>query len=879
MQKYIILIKRKIIKKFELTLRLKMMKFLKKSIKNIFSLFNRHFIIFASIFLLYAFIGINFNLKIKLDDKFPTQRKLFSGFAKQKTEDICQKADKDLILSYESDSYFYIKENSSMKKSTSFLLNYVEDKEDSDLKSYIFSFYSQIILAALDILLIVIWILLCIFVSKDDYMDCLLKTRCVNKCLKNVFFIIAIAIYLVVVIMNIILLFNIHIFLQDINNSFCSFFKISYHTYNGEEYFYEIKPKWSGINQLKNLIQKTKDNLDKLTNQNKQINQKINEIKENKYFISDNNSFVEKYLNEFCDLNKYKVPNPNPLNDSEISEFLYCSDILYLAESEYNETFNNSISEINDIYSILISIDNNIDKIEFSLEYAKNKLDSFVKIIKDMELEYFDNLAYLFETVIRKYCIYIIYVFFILVLLLELGGLINMVVLRSCFSIYCNKIYNFIWNFQFFSVILIFLISIFFGSMKIFVNDISSIMQSYYNNEEIKENRTFYNTQYDLEGMNKCIIGDGDLAQYMNLDKDAEPLSHFYSMINIIKNNLNFFKNYEINSEKNEANITLDELEQKPFIAKYKLLGDNKIINAEEDLENYLNLYTNNKENQDLKNNDYYANYFFVYDKIFCKSNYKLLSNNNEEFNFYKKGKNCMILEDFPSNNNYFKSISTKNMEQNYDLDDLVNKYKERYYNNGGFESSFQKMIQNSKYYLENKLNKESNKIKKDLISIYEILDNKINIIHDLYKSILKQNSTDLFSAFNCGYLKRDYFIFLDQLDNNLNHSLNNFSIYCFILAFFSFLSILLSLISIKVTKVERKYNEELFKVKEKSEKHEISEKPKIRSIHEKFNFDEGAKSSTNEKSGLKKGKKSKHVIDIVLDNNIDNIDNNEKNQ
>ena len=839
MQKYIILIKRKIIKKFELTLRLKMMKFLKKSIKNIFSLFNRHFIIFASIFLLYAFIWINFNQKIKLDDKFPTQRKLFSGFAKQKTEDICQKADKDLILSYESDSYFYIKENSSMKKSTSFLLNYVEDKEDSDLKSYIFSFYSQIILAALDILLIVIWILLCIFVSKDDYMDCLLKTRCVNKCLKNVFFIISIAIYLVVVIINIILLFNIHIFLQDINNSFCSFFKISYHTYNGEEYFYEIKPKWLGINQLKNLIQKTKDNLDKLTNQNKQINQKINEIKENKYFISDNNSFVEKYLNEFCDLNKYKVPNPNPLNDSEISEFLYCSDILHLAESEYNETFNNSIAEINDIYNILLSIDNNMDKIEFSLEYAKNKLDSFVKIIKDMELEYFDNLAYLFETVIRKYCIYIIYVFFILVLLLELGGLINMVVLRSCFSIYCNKIYNFIWNFQFFSVFLIFLISIFFDSMKIFVNDISSIMQSYYNNEEIKENRTFYNTQYDLEGMNKCIIGDGDLAQYMNLDKDAEPLSHFYSMINIIKNNLNFFKNYEINSEKNEANITLDELEQKPFLAKYKLLGDNKIINAEEDLENYLNLYTNNKENQDLKNNDYYANYFFVYDKKFCKSNYKLLSNNNEEFSFYKKGKNCMILEDFPSINNYFKSISTKNMEQNYDLDDLVNKYKERYYNDGGFESSFQKMIQNSKFYLTNKLNKESNKIKKDLISIYEILDNKINIIHDLYKSILKQNSTDLFSAFNCGYLKRDYFIFLDQLDNNLNHSLNNFSIYCFILAFFSFLSILLSLISIKVTKVERKYNEELFKVKEKSEKHEISEKPKIRSIHEKFNYDE----------------------------------------
>ena len=70
-----------------------------------------------------------------------------------------------------------------------------------------------------------------------------------------------------------------------------------------------------------------------------------------------------------------------------------------------------------------------------------------------------------------------------------------------------------------------------------------------------------------------------------------------------------------------------------------------------------------------------------------------------------------------------------------------------------------------------------------------------------------------------------------------------------------------------------------LFDVKEKSEKHEISEKPKIRNLHEKFNFDEGAKSSTNEKNGLKKRRKSKHVIDIELDNNIDNNDNNEKNQ
>ena len=185
MQNNIKLIKRKIIKKFELVLSLKMLKIFKKSSKNCFSLFHRHIILFASIFLLYVFTKIYFKQKLKSIENYSTQRKLFSGFEKQKTEDICQKADKDLILLYESDSYFYIKENTPLKNSTSYLLNYVEDKEDSELKAYIFSFYAQIILAALDILLIVIWIVLCIFISKDDYLDCLLKARCVNKCLKN----------------------------------------------------------------------------------------------------------------------------------------------------------------------------------------------------------------------------------------------------------------------------------------------------------------------------------------------------------------------------------------------------------------------------------------------------------------------------------------------------------------------------------------------------------------------------------------------------------------------------------------------------------------------------------------------------------------------
>ena len=847
-----------------MSFRKKMKKVLLKNFKKLISLFHRHFIIFGSIFLLYAFIRINFKQKIHPKEIFGSYRKLFSGFEKQKTEEICLKADNDLLLLYNTDSFFSINENEKidLEKSTSYLLNYIENNKTVDLKNYILSFYAQIILAIIDLALIAVWIFLCIFVSKDKYVNCLSKIRYVNKYLKNISSFVSIAMYLGIVIINIIILFNIHIFLQDVNNSFCSFFKINYHTYNGEENFYAIRPKWTGINQIKNLIQKTKENLSKLTNENHQINQKINEIKESKYLNTENNNLIESYINEFCDLNNYKVPNPNPFSNKEISEFLYCSDILYLVEKEYNETFNTNIMEINDIYNILLSIDINMNKIKFSFDNAKNKLDSFVNIIADMEIEYFNDLVFIFESIIRKYLIYIIYVFFVLFLLLELAGFINIITLRTCYTLYCNKVYNFIWNFQFFFMLVIFLIVAFSSSMKVLIGDVSLIMKSYYTNDKVQGDRKIGNTNYDLEGIDKCIIGNGDLANYMNLDKDAEQLSHFYSKINIIKNNLNYFKNYEIISKKNETNNFLDELENETFLAEFKFLGDNNFTNAEEIIENNMNIYTDNETNQDIKYNDNYPNYYFVFDKEFCKQNYTLLSN-NEINDFYQKGNNCLLLKDFPSNKSYFKEITTKNMESNFDLDYLVNQYKERFYGKDGFESSFLKLLENSRNYLENKINKESNKIKNDIIKLYETFDNKIDIIHNLYKDILKQNSTDLFSAFDCRYLKRDFFIFLYQLDSNLKHSLKIFTIYCFILAIFSFLSILFSVFYLKLIRIERKFNEEIIKTKEKEE---ISEKPKIGSIHEKYNLDETPNPSSNEKSGLKKGKKYKHVIDIDIE-------------
>ena len=836
------------------------MKFFLKKDTKILSLFHLNYIIFCSTFLFFAFIIFNFKHKRKFNDIFPSQRKLSSGFEKQKTEEICQKADKDLIDLYKTDSIFNIKDNTPLDKSTSYLLKYIENGDDDQLKKYLLTFYPQMILAILDLFFIALWIFLCYFLWKDNSMRCFLKIRFGKNCLKNIVFFISFILYLAVIIINIIILFKIRTFLDDINNSFCSLFKISYHIYNGEEKFYEMRPKWTGINKIKNLLKNTKEKLGELTNQNNLINQKINEIKENKYFNPNNSNFIQSYINEFCDLNTYSVPNPNPFINDKISDFLYCSDILTLVEKEYKETFKRYLSEIDNIYNILKSINEDMNKIEFAFDNAQNKLDSFVKIIKELELEYFDKLVYLFETIIRQYLIYIIYTFFVLVLLLELAGFITIIILKSCYSLSCNKAYNCIWNFQFFSAFLIFLLAIFLSSLKVFIDDISSIIKS--SNNKSKSFK-FSNNDYDTEGINICIKGNEDLAHYMNLDEDAEPVSHFYSMKNNIKYNLNYFKNYKLISQKNETISIIKELEEKPFLAKFKQLGDNDYTNPEEILERYLNNFTDNEINQDLKDNNYYSHYFFVFASKYCKSNYKLLSNNNID-NLYKQGKNCMILKDFPSNANYFKSITIKNMEANYTLDDLVAKYKERYYNDDGFEKSFLNLLQNSRNYLENKITNESKEIKDGIKNLYNILEKKINIIDELYKDLLKQNSTNLFSAFNCRYFKRDFYIFIDKLDNHLNHSVKDLDIYFFILVVFSLISIMASVFNMKLDRIERIYKEKLIKKKGKAE---ISEKPKKRTLHERFNFDENARTTTNENTILKKTSKEQHVLDTDFEN------------
>ena len=870
------------------------MKYLKKIKKKIVLLIIQFFFVIFPLFFFIYFATFIFKKTKNNNDIINDKRILFSNIdEKLKFEYICKNVENDLFPLYEKESYNYINiKDSSIKKSTSLLLNYLEKKNEDDLKKYFYSFYFVIFLLFLDIAIIFIWIGLCCFLYNDKCY-CHFNKVSQNICLKRIYMAVAISMYFLIIILNVNILFQFYSLITKTNNSFCSLFKIIDHTFHGEEKNYKIKPKWIGIDNIKNLLEKTKNELDNIIERNEEIYDILNnDVKNDFFFELKDIHFAAYHLQNFCDLNKFRVTNPNPIDDKNISIFLYCEDILNIVQNEYNDNFSYYISQIEDIYNQMNSINSNKDIIKFTLDNAQNKIDSFANIIKDIEIEYSSVLIDIYD-IIHKYIVTIFYIFFIIFLIIEFLGFFCISSFLCSNSKSCKKLFFFILNIQMISLMIIILFSAFFSLCSVLLEDVSMIIKHSIFNEKNNINKTisFLKDQYDIEGANICISGNGNLKSYTLIDQGPQSLIHFYSMLKIIKDNLNNLLNYKLILEKNETNLKLNELDEKPYLAKYLVNQSNNgdlyyynesYLSPEILLENILTLYTNVESNQNIGNNSYYANYIFVHSHDLCTSRYNLpyinVTNCKNDCH-YLKGKNCMMLEDFPENN-YFNGITIKHLgiineeiEENdsslYNLDELTKEFKRRYYDlDNGFKTSFRKLLNNSKQYLFDIIEPKFNKMKNSIKEIYKIINEKINIIENLYEDVIGRNNIHLYNIFNCKYLKRDINIFLNQLEINLYRSLYVLASYSLSISFFSFLSILFSILVLKINKVIEKEKE-----KEKNLETNvvnIFEKPDIKYLDEKYNIDTNIKSNENEKTGLKNfNNKSKKKND-----NNDNNDN-----
>ena len=811
-----------------------------------------------------------------INDAFNSSRALFSEMGNRKTEYVCERANNDLFSLYEKESFDYnIINDETMKKTTSYLYNYLESKNISDLKKYIFSFIFEITLGIFIFIIIIIWIFICFFLLNDNCC-CHFINKNYYRFYKNILAVISISSYLIIILLNLLILFNFYSDIQVMNNSICSLFKITYHIYFGEENNYKIRPKWIGINEIKYLLQNTKNQIEDIIEKNKDIYIILNQDIKNDFFYElENEQFINRNIKNICNFTSIDIPNPNPLSNKTISNFYYCANILNRIQNEYNNNIKQYINNIDDIYEKMNAIDLNKNEIKLYLDNASNKFDSFIKIIRDLEIEYCDTLFLIFDGIINKYFIIGFYFFFLFFLIIQNIGLISILSFLCCSnSKYCYKLHITILNIQMMALIITILISIIFSISSVIIKDLSIIFHYPFTsgNSESHTNLSFSNIQYDLEGIKICIKGIGNLEHYIQLSNSSESLAHFYSKIKIIKENLNYLLNNKIFIEKNESNIIFNKLEENTHLIEYQFNEEEKednyfdnssYLSPEKTLENVLNKYTNDNNKQDIGNNDYFANYFFVHSKEYCKPNYTYLYEENDN-SYYKNGNFCMLLEDFPENN-YFKGISINKLEDIKEenkyyyndlmnLDNLTKVFKNRFYDiDKGFKSSIQKLLSNSKHYFEEKIEPSCNKIKNSIIKILQIMENKITIIQQLYEYIIGEDNINLFSTFNCKFLKRDLNIFINQ-SNIFSHSLFSLSIYSLFIGILLLLCIVSSAIFLKLNKMITNY---IIRTKTKSELDEkdinISEKPKMEIMTEKNIYDDNIKLSFNEKTGFYK--------------------------
>ena len=275
----------------------------------------------------------------------------------------------------------------------------------------------------------------------------------------------------------------------------------------------------------------------------------------------------------------FSIPNPDPLQEKPISNFYYCPNILNLIQNEYNEIFNKIIRDIDEIYEELKCIELNKNNVKFSLDNARNKIDSFVKIINDLEIQYLDKIYYIYNEIISKYSIISFFIFFIFALLIDFIGLISISSFICCSnSKHCYKLHLFTLNMLMLIIIIITIITIIFSVSSILVKDISAIIQYsfYFENDNSEKNNifSFSKFQYDKEGINICINGNGKLDNYMQLYKGSEPLVHFYSRFNLIKENLYKLLNNKFLLDKNGIKKLFDQVEEEIYLIQYQLEGD-----------------------------------------------------------------------------------------------------------------------------------------------------------------------------------------------------------------------------------------------------------------------------------------------------------------
>ena len=640
--------------------------------------------------------------------------------------------------------YFYISNitnfdyNPSETMKSNSLIRYIQEQKVVDLKDY----FGRLLIYAIFTIILILYLIGFIICCFCYCYPCCCKQS--GFMCKNIILITSICLYLFIFSLSIVSVHYINDVFQSMNGTTCSLFQIYRTVLYGDQK--QSNPKWPGtikIKEILNIIINVVENL----NLHKSILVQ-QEIQEN------SNYFQELLHNSYLLFANRVLPYPEPEMNTEhfipnyIDDYgpfeqtgkdLYYVHNEYIKLQEHNMFLNNYLELIGNIIErkeVMIEI----------LNYSKFQVDELTKTFEALSEKILEHWL-IVQNYFNIYGKIILLCINSIISLLSFFGTCFLVIYSLCNN--CEKmkyIINVTWIMLSILTIIIFAIGIILGSLSVITVDLVGIVNYAFSQEnligDVNNKTILFEKGKASEYINICINSDGDLTNAFRLNKDDPNvilLQNLYTSLGQLERNLVLLSENNLISVTKRLYNKYDEYKDNPGDVHSSFTTQ---LNKLNDLLNGVQFWVVKEEECiekencfSLKNN--YSTYILV------KNSYEIITIRKtlQEFLF----KHIELLNDLQANNIEMENI-------------LVD-------------------------------------IRKQLISQ---LGQSLDIITVMYWKISPYISNEqLFSPFNCEFLKGNVKMFYQQIENECSDTIKHFAWYLIIIGTTNSINVIFNLLVI----------------------------------------------------------------------------------
>ena len=455
----------------------------------------------------------------------------------QEIKELCQNADEKLYKYYYEEGSYDKEYETDEVDDSQILINLIKDQNTDDIKEYIKKCAKWLAFIIFGILTIIGWVVCCVCACCGC---CCFTKCCQNKIASFVTFVLCAACYGVVAILGIYTAASANRALTGLNNTSCSLLSFVDDIVNGQKRV--TKPYWKGIDGLEEVLNSTKDGIDKTIKENQATF--YDSIRDYNKGIDDSENNLKQLKSEDAKDNNNKyyyitLPSSSKFDENNIVPICISTWDTYMVKfnAEYNgvkeasgEVLNNMAQTFNDVTGCKSNDNtgcgksNAFDAITDSLNAVNDISKSFKNIQSDLTDPWYDiqstindigkNSLKIAGSVICVFCA-------------SVCALIILFKLMNCAGKLFRIVIHILWNIVALTTIVSFILGGVIGLLGKIGIDLVSVMNFIISKDNLNANEPEIIGKIDkADYLIRCLHKDGDLATELDLQNKASSIQN-----------------------------------------------------------------------------------------------------------------------------------------------------------------------------------------------------------------------------------------------------------------------------------------------------------------------------------------------------------------